>query len=182
MVPSARSGRIYMPLWSNYIFSILILLGIVYGWYLMWAVPFEREEQALLQRLHELVKKKKEFDTATRHVCELQSSCDRLSGNLRKKIQTKGVLSAQHLFKKILSDSSKADVILTYCSPLPTRNKEWYKKEQMKFTAGGNFFECVDLLTKIDNYDCYSKIPALTLEKKNDILKMECVVQTYSFE
>ena len=179
MVKIASDGR---SLWGRYILTILILACAGATWHYFYYTPLILQEEQSILMLHNLKQRQKRFYTANNNLGRLQRECDSLSTTMTKKLACNKHGGINNLFKQVLTDSTRSDLLMTYCSPERMQMKKWYKKQPLKFVAAGSFFDCVNLLEKIKNYKFFTKVPQLVMQKKNDILMLECTVQTYTIE
>ena len=172
----------YMSLWTRYIVTLIILTGAVVAWYSFYYSPLLLQEQRAVAMLQSLKKQQQQFYVLHNDVDKLRHGCDSLSNDIGSKLALNKFGSINNLFKNVLKEVSSSDLLLTYCSPQKVKMKKWYKKQPLKFVTAGSFFDCIDLLEKIKNYKFFNKVPQLVIQKKNDILMLECVVQAYTFD
>ena len=140
------------------------------------------QEELSIVTINNFKQRQQQFYTVNKNVNQLQQECTTLSKNITSKLALNKQGGINNLFKKVLTDVSTSDLLMTYCSPEKLQMKKWYKMQPLKFVIAGSFFDCVGLLEKIKNYKFFTKVPQLVMQKKNDILMLECTVQTYTIE
>ncbi|HJM68892.1 MAG TPA: type 4a pilus biogenesis protein PilO [Candidatus Babeliales bacterium] len=172
----------HRSLWSRYILTLLVVACSIAAWHYFYYTPLIVQEEQSIVTLGNLKQRQQQFYTVNNNVNQLQRECSALSKNITSRLSLNKQGGINNLFKKVVTDVTTSELLMTYCSPEKLQMKKWYKKQPLKFVAAGSFFDCVDLLEKIKNYKFFTKVPQLVMQKKNDILMLECTVQTYTIE
>ena len=146
------SDGLYRSLWSRYIFTFLVLVCLIAVWHYFYYTPFLLQEEQSIITLNNLKQRQQQFYALNNSLNQLYRECDSLSSNVTSKLAFNKQGGINNLFKKVLTDISSSDLLMTYCSPEKLQMKKWYKEQPLKFIAAGNFFDCVNLLEKIKNY------------------------------
>jgi len=182
MAQKRRKRAKQWPVLVRYVVLILVLACAITGWYYWYFLPLQAQESLGQLILQNAQQRRENFYDLSLNVAKLHGGCDSLSRGVHEQLSQKKPGDIGELFKNIVNDAHSAELFLTHCAPSQPKMKPWYTKKPLRFVAAGNFDECLSLLEKINGYEFAAKIPHMSLQRKNDILMLDCTVQVYAAE